>query len=90
MSYTKLVNGEIVPMSPQEIADRQDEEARFLEEAPLKKWEAKIAATDSKLPRVVEDIIDALDAPTKAKISRETLDLYEAKKTIRAQKPKER
>lgn len=29
MTYTKLVNGEIVPMTPEEIASRQAEEATW-------------------------------------------------------------
>ena len=62
--------------------------AKQIEEKPFKEWEAKVA--DTQLPRYVEDIIDALDEPTKAKIAKQTLDLYEEKKTIRAQKPMEK
>lgn len=87
MSYTKLVNGEEVPMSAEEIAQRQAEEQAWSDGEQDREWEDKIKATDAKIPRYVEDIIDALDAPTKAKINKLTIDLYEEKKTIRAQKP---
>lgn len=87
MSYTKLVNGEIVPMSAEEIAQRQAEEQAWSDGELDREWEAKIKATDAKIPRYVEDIIDALDAPTKAKIAQKTLDLYEEKKLIRSEKP---
>jgi hypothetical protein len=89
MTYTKLVNGEPVPMNAQEIAERQAEEAAWLKEQPLKEWQSRIAATDAKLPRAIEDIIDALDAPIKSKIAKDTLDAYNAKKQIRQEKPKE-
>lgn len=54
---------------------------------PLHEWKTKIASTDTKLPRCVEDIIDVLEAPVKARLSSETLSLYEEKKRIRAEKP---
>lgn len=85
---TKNISGERYLLTPDENAQREVEEAHALKQKPLKEWEAKIAAT--QLPRYVEDIIDALDAQTKAKIAKQTLDLYEEKKTVRAEKPKEK
>jgi len=54
---------------------------------PMKDWEAAMAETDAKLPRYVEDIIDAMDKPTRDKISKKTLDAYNEKKAKRAEKP---
>jgi len=53
----------------------------------LEKWEQDIAATDHGMPRYIEDIIDALSVSVRDKIALETLDKYNAKKTLRAQKP---
>ena len=50
-------------------------------------WQEKIEALDADMPRALEDIIDALDATTRARIAVDTLDKYVAKKTIRAGKP---
>lgn len=83
----KLVNGILVDLTPQEILIRQAEEKAWSDNLQIREWENKISA--SALPRYVEDIIDALDAVTKAKIAKETLDLYQEKKTIRAEKPLE-
>lgn len=77
---TKNVSGARYLLTEQEIAERAAEESKALKEKPLKEWQSQIAATDSKIPRAIEDIIDALDAPTKAKIAKQTLDLYEREK----------
>lgn len=54
---------------------------------PMKNWERAMAETDAKLPRYVEDIIDAMDKTTRDKISKKTLDAYNEKKAKRAEKP---
>ncbi|CAB4139843.1 hypothetical protein UFOVP353_54 [uncultured Caudovirales phage] len=87
MTYTKLVNGEPVPMNASEITARQAEEAAWEAGRAMREWKTNIAATDSKLPRYVEDILDALDNTTRSKIATETLDAYNTKKTLRGQKP---
>jgi len=51
-------------------------------------WARDIEETDKKIPRAVEDIIDALDVQTKQKIAISTLDAYNQKKLIRSQQPK--
>jgi hypothetical protein len=86
MTYTKLVNGEPIPMTAQEIAERQAEEAAWEAGRADREWQEKIKKTDAKIPRYVEDIIDALDGPTKGKIAQATLDAYNEKKLIRAEK----
>lgn len=54
---------------------------------PMKDWERAMAETDAKLPRYVEDILDALDKPTRDKVAKKTLDAYIEKKAKRAEKP---
>lgn len=54
---------------------------------PLQDWERAMAETDAKLPRYVEDILDALDKPTRDKVAKKTLDAYNEKKAKRAEKP---
>ena len=54
---------------------------------PTKDWERDMAETDAKLPRYVEDILDALDKPTRDKVAKKTLDAYNEKKAKRAEKP---
>lgn len=68
-------------------AERDAEDARWEAKKDLRVWKAKIAATDSGMPRAIEDIIDALDAPTRARIAKITLDKYNAKKLLRSNKP---
>jgi hypothetical protein len=54
---------------------------------PMKDWERAMAETDAKLPRYAEDIIDAMDTPTRDKIAKKTIDAYNEKKLTRAEKP---
>ena len=54
---------------------------------PTKDWERAMAETDAKLPRYVEDILDALDKTTRDKVAKKTLDAYNEKKAKRAEKP---
>lgn len=72
---------------PMTQAERDAEDALTAAEKPMKDWLAQMAATDKDIPRAIEDIIDALDAPTRARIAPETLTKYQAKKTLRSQKP---
>jgi polyhydroxyalkanoate synthesis regulator phasin len=87
MTYTKLVNGEPVPMTASEISQRQAEEAAWEAGRAMREWKESISKTDAKIPRALEDVIDALDAGTKAKITKETMDAYTEKKTVRSQRP---
>lgn len=83
----KLVNGELVDLTPQEIAERQAEEAAYLAKIPLETWKREMQESDVKVPRVLEDIYDALTDEQKNKIAKETKDLIENKKTKRANRP---
>jgi hypothetical protein len=95
MTYNKLVNGEVVPMTAQEIAERQAEEAAWLAEKPEKEWQARMAATDAKIPRYVEDLIDGVQSALQASgvtlsnhVPDALMTAYAEKKTIRSQKPR--
>lgn len=68
-------------------AERDAEDAKWEAERPQREWEGKISASDALLPRWGEDIIDALDAPSRARIAAETLAKYNSKKEIRSRKP---
>jgi hypothetical protein len=50
----------------------------------LSRWEDRM---NGALSNDLENIIDALDAPTRARIAQETKSKYDAKKVLRAQKP---
>lgn len=76
-----------VALTAEEEVARAAEEAAEVLAKPLRDWEVQMAGTDSTMPRYVEDIIDALDAPTRAALAAFTLDNYNAKKTLRATKP---
>lgn len=52
----------------------------------MKDWERAMSETDAKLPRYVEDIIDAMDKPTRDKVQRKRL-TRTMKKAKRAEKP---
>jgi hypothetical protein len=67
MSYIKLVNGEPVPMTPQEIADRQAEEGAFaLAKIVRDRLEKRQQALAAKWPdafALIDDIFErGLDA----------------------------
>ena len=78
---------EHVDLSAEEQTQRTQEESAFFASRPLDVWKASMARTDAGLPRYAEDIIDALDAPARARIAPETLDKYNAKKALRLEKP---
>ncbi len=54
---------------------------------PLRDWERAMAETDAKLPRYMEDLIDALGDTIKSKLPEIVLENYNTKKTKRAEKP---
>ena len=60
-------------------------EAALLDEKPLRELKAQMENTD--LSNDLENIIDALDVSTRTRISAETLDKYNAKKSLRLLKP---
>jgi len=69
-----------------ELIDVQERD--YTPEELLTQWMARISETDIRIPRFIEDVIDALDPSVRARIAAETLSAYQAKKTIRSQKPK--
>ena len=66
------------------------EERDWTPEEALQEWQSKIAATDAKLPRYVEDLIDMIDSkiPIKSDLPVELMIAYNDKKSLRLQKPK--
>jgi hypothetical protein len=92
---TKNVSGLRYLLTPEEIAARQAEEAAYEAAKPLLQWQSRMAATDSKIPRYVEDLIDGVQSALQASgvslsnhIPDALMTAYAEKKTIRSQKPK--
>lgn len=75
-SEVDLTQAELDDIAARKTANEAD--------APRKLWEAEMRKTDSLLPRWAEDIIDKIGS---ADLPQETLDLYNAKKTKRSEKP---
>lgn len=84
----KLVNGELVDLTLQEQSVFEAEAAALEASRADREWKDRLSKTDAKIPRYVEDIIDALDISIRAKIAKETIDAYNEKKLIRAEKSK--
>lgn len=74
-------------LTVKEISSREAEEAIELADKPLKDWETAMKASDNPITRGLEAVMDALDAPTRARIDSITLDKYADKKALRASKP---
>ena len=81
----KYVNGELVNLSNKEIANREKENQAHIKNLPFEKWKLEISA--AHMDRTTEDIIDALDAPVRARLAPETKDRYDIKKEIRTRRP---
>ena len=77
-------------MTPREIAAQEAEADAAAAAQPIEEWQARMAATDAKVPRYLEDLIDSLDGlvPIKDNLTGELFTAYTEKKTIRQQKPK--
>lgn len=74
-----------VTLTVEEQAARDAEEAVWLSRAGFRDWETQMKSID--LSSDLENIIEAMDAATRARIPAETLDKYNAKKALRALKP---
>ena len=87
MPRTKLVNGEVVPFTAEEEAQRDAEEAAHAAAAPLREWEADMIALDNAVTaRMVEDIVDAL-GPAGITLPTQVTDLMAQRKAKRNQRP---
>jgi len=76
---------EYVELTEVETEDRQAESAVYEAQIPLNEWKAKMAETDTDMPRWMEDHIESEhDGITKNPY---TQGKYNAKKALRAQKP---
>jgi hypothetical protein len=83
----KLVNGELVDLSPVDIAQINAEVAAFTAEKPVKDWEAEMAKADKDMPRYAENIIASMDAEQFARLDKKTQLDYNTKIAKRAEKP---
>ena len=83
----KLVNGELVDLSPVDIAQINEEVAAFTAEKPVKDWEAEMAKADKDMPRYAENIIASMDAEQFARLDKKTQLDYNTKIAKRAEKP---
>lgn len=83
----KLVNGELVDLSPADIAQINAEVAAFTAEKPVKDWEAEMAKADKDMPRYAENIIASMDAEQFARLDKKTQLDYNTKIAKRAEKP---
>ena len=72
-------------MTPTQQAFRDAEEAAWFAGKTMRDWKSQMGSID--LSKDLENIIDALDATTRARIPAETLDKYNAKKSLRLLKP---
>lgn len=73
-----------VELTAQEQAHRAAEEAQLLANKPMRDWQAEMGRFEKELPKHIENIIEAQDAPTRARIPIETLSVYNAKKAHRS------
>lgn len=90
MTRYKQVNGELIPFTPEEEAARDAEEAAVAAAAPMKAWEAEMAALDitpMEASRAIEDIFDALPASQQSAVSQTVRDRIAARKIKRGQRP---
>lgn len=84
----KMVNGQRVDLTAEEIAERQAEEAAWAADAPARKAEEKrrqLAATDAHMARVIEDIYNVLTAEQKAALPQAAKDKIAERQALRAQ-----
>ena len=93
-SFSALANTRVISidgiatyaeLTEQEQMQRASEEEKWLAEKPMRDWQTQMDAID--LSKDFENIIDALDAPTRARIPAETLDKYKTKRSLRLSKP---
>ena len=82
---TEKQKQEDIPFTQAEEDVRDTEESAELAAKPTREWQSEIQAIN--ISDDLENIIGALDAPTRARIAPETIDKYNAKKLLRAQKP---
>ena len=84
MPRFKQVNGVKVQLTDEEEAQRDLDSANFIEGTPLREWKDSIEATDSGMPRYLEDLIT--DNPD-FNIHENMKTRYDEKVALRATKP---
>lgn len=63
--------------------ERAAEDAAWASTKKAREKQDRLSALDAQMPRYVEDIIEAMDAGTRARLAQETLAKYQEKKTMR-------
>ena len=66
--------------------ERAAEDAAWASTKKAREKQDRLSALDAQMPRYVEDIIEAMDAGTRARLAGETLSKYQEKKQLRAEK----
>lgn len=82
----KLVNGELVDLTHEEISQRTAEEQDVLARKPIEEKQEKLKALDGAMPRYIEDIVEVLSPTVKAKLPKEMLDRIKEKQELRESK----
>ena len=82
----RRVDGVEVQLTPTEEVEADAREAQLLADKPMNDWLRAMAATDD-IPRVLEDIYDAMPATQQGNVDTYTRDKIIAKKELRATKP---
>lgn len=73
-----------IPFTAAEEVERDAEELAVLDAKPMEDWKASMAATDTKMPRYIEDILDKIGT---VGLPQEMIDRFDAKKALRSSKP---
>ena len=76
-----------VELTVNEKKQRANELVKIIAEKPMKDWLSDMQTTDSTMPRYTEDIIDAMDTATRARVDSYTIAIYDNKKLVRARRP---
>ena len=77
------INGVRVPFTAQEETDRDTEEAKDLNEKPMRDWKRNIRKTDFSMPRYLEDLITS----NSLVMSTEMKKRYDEKIKVREERP---
>ena len=88
MARFHIKGGDIkVPYTAAEEAERDAQEATWLDEAPMLQWKQEMVDSDRVLARINEDIIDTMSVAQKAKLPKMVQNNHAAKKALRGEKP---
>jgi hypothetical protein len=81
---TYKINGETFTLTDEQEAIEVAKEVAHAQDKPMNDWKESMQGTDAGMPRSLEDVLDII--PTDG-LAQATLDKYNAKKTLRSQRP---